>query len=75
MHIHKAIWALKIKVALKIQMSLRKLSGKVSAAAAGDGGVPYMLCVCVCVCVCVYAYDFLSVIKWCIPRHLRTEQV
>ena len=54
MHIHKAIWALKIKVALKIQMSLRKLSGKVSAAAAaaaagGDGGVPYMLCVCVCV--------------------------
>ena len=35
-------------------MSLRKLSGKVSAAAAaaaagGDGGVPYMLCVCVCV--------------------------
>jgi len=40
MHIHKAIWALKIKVALKIQMSLRKLSAKVSAAAGGDGGVP-----------------------------------
>lgn len=55
MHIHKAIWALKIKVALKIQMSLRKLSAKVSGAAAaagGDGGVPYMPC------VCVYAYDF-----------------
>lgn len=62
MHIHKAIWALKIKVVLKIQMSLRKLSGKVSAAAAAaaaagpgcvgdsDGGVPHMCCLCVYVC-------------------------
>lgn len=70
---------MKIKVALKIQMSLRKLSGKVSAAAAaaagGDGGVPYMLCVCVYVCVLMRVIFFLSIIKWRIPRHLRAERV
>ena len=40
MHIHKAVGALKIKVALKIQMSLRKLSGEVGGAAAA---APHML--------------------------------
>lgn len=81
MHIHKAIWALKIKVVLKIQMSLRKLSGKVSAAAAAtaaagpgcvgdsDGGVPHMCCLCVYVCD-----FFLSIIKRRVPQHLKMEQ-
>lgn len=55
-------------------MSLRKLSGKVSAAAAAaaagpgcvgdsDGGVPHMCCLCVYVCVLLSGV-FLSISRW-----------
>lgn len=58
MHIHKAIGALKIKVALKIQMSFCKLSRKVRAAG-GDGGVSRTRR-CVCVCVGFFLFFFLN---------------